>query len=236
MNKAEFRRRLRDESQQWQQEGLIEPNLYQVLAERYDFANLSEEPHNQFVGILLGLGGILLGLGAITFVAANWQVWSRVTRVVLLLGLFLSVNSAGFYLWRHPQKRSRLQRLGHGLLLTGSLLLGANLGLMSQMFHQSGPVYQLYFVWSLGVLVMAYSLRLMSLGILSWILMMVSYFSSGGLPLLQNNGLTVIDYGVFYLPILISVLYCLPLAHGLRRVGSMAFGVSALSFSMDSLP
>ena len=229
MNKEEFRRQLRDESQQWQEEGLIEPNLYQLLAERYAFSDLSEEPHNRFVGVLLGLGGILLGLGAITFVAANWQAWSRVARMILLLSLFFGVNTTGFYLWRNPQKRSRLNRLGHGLLLTGGLILGANLGLMAQMFHQGGPIYQLYFIWSLGILVMAYGLRLTSLGIFSWILMMCSYFTFQTSSLSSINGLSILEYGMLYLPILISVFY-LPLAHWLRS--RWLYGLWGVSFML----
>ncbi len=171
-----FRRQLRQEAEKWWQEGWIDASLYQRLFERYQLDEIEASASNRFVTILLSLGGILLGLGVITFVAANWQEWSREFRVFLLMGLFIGVNAAGFYLWRRSASSRGLQRLGHGLLLTGALILGANMALMSQMFHQSGAVYELYFVWGLGVTAMAYSLRLVSLGVLAWILLFISYW------------------------------------------------------------
>ncbi|MEO1593528.1 MAG: DUF2157 domain-containing protein, partial [Cyanobacteria bacterium J06632_22] len=168
---AKFRQQLRQEAEQWRQDGWIDTELYQRLAERYHFTHLEPSANGRFVAILLGLGGILLGLGIITFVAANWQVWPRSFRVALLMALFIGVNVGGFYLWQH----SALRRLGHGLLLTGGLVLGANMALMSQMFHQSGQAYELYFVWGLGVALMAYSLRLVSLGVLAWGVLAVGY-------------------------------------------------------------
>ncbi|MCM1981629.1 DUF2157 domain-containing protein, partial [Lyngbya confervoides] len=171
MGTEKFRRQLREEAEQWWQDGLIDAALYEQLADRYQFKSIETATSLRFIAILLGLGGILLGLGAITFVAANWQDWSRSVRVILLLSLFLGINSTGFFLWRQPGR----QRLGQGLLLTGSLVLGANLGLMSQMFHQSGFLYELLLIWSLGVLGMAYGLRLTSLGVVAWGLMLISY-------------------------------------------------------------
>lgn len=227
MSTENFRRQLRHESNQWKQEGLIDSSLYNTLAERYGFSQLTDDHSNRFIGILLGLGGILLGLGAITFVAANWQDWSRVARTVLLLVLFLGVNGAGFYLWRSPG--GRLHRLGHGLLLTGGLVLGANLGLMSQMFHQSGPIYQLFLVWSLGVLAMAYGLRLVSLGVLSWILMMLGYWNFAGTFPSGTTDLALLPQVVTYLPLLVSFFY-LPLAHWLRS--RWLYGLWGISFAI----
>jgi uncharacterized membrane protein len=172
-----FRRQLRQEAEQWWQDGLIDASVYETLAQRYQFQALEGEAKSRFVVILLGLGGILLGLGVITYVAANWQGWPREFRTLLLFTLFVTVNGAGFYLWRRSPSQGG-QRLGHGLLLLGAMILGANLGLTSQMFHQSGNLYELYLVWSLGVLVMAYGLRLASLGVLSLILMTIGYFLS----------------------------------------------------------
>ncbi|ASC71232.1 hypothetical protein XM38_021840 [Halomicronema hongdechloris C2206] len=46
---------------------------------------------------------------------------------------------------------------------------------MSQMFHQSGNLYELFLVWGLGVLAMAYGLELVSLGILALLLLTIGY-------------------------------------------------------------
>ncbi|MCU0545871.1 MAG: DUF2157 domain-containing protein [Oscillatoriaceae cyanobacterium Prado104] len=190
MISEKFRRELRSQAQLWQAEGLIDASLYQQLSDRYQFNDLETASRNRFLTILIGLGSILLGLGAITFVAANWQVWSREARVALLLSLFVAVNAAGFYLWRIPPNKNsdinklalkgRPKLLGEGLLLLGALILGANMALMAQMFHMGGSPAGLFLTWGLGVLGMAYSLRLTSLGVLSALLVGFGYQIVGG--------------------------------------------------------
>ncbi len=222
MVSEKFRHQLRKESQQWQTEGLISSEQYEELSQRYGFNQLDSAASDRFISILIGLGCILLGLGAITFVAANWQDWSRNFRVILLLAVFLSVNISGFYLWQQPTRNPGKKRLGHGLLLFGSLILGANMALMSQLFHQSGPIYELFLYWSLGVLPMAFALRLTSLGVFAQILLGISYGSA-----LTNwwriEEFTFSKLLIEHLPILISLLF-IPLAYwcGSRVIFALA--------------
>ena len=226
MISEKFRRQLRQETEKWWQEGLIDSSLYQQLSERYQFSQIETAASNRFVVILLGLGGILLGLGMITFVAANWQEWPRGFRVFLLLSLFVGVNASGFYLWRRPAAKPGLQRLGHGLLLAGALILGANMALMSQMFHQTGEAYELYFFWGLGVVAMAYSLRLTSLGVLAWILISISYggwFSTSFAP---DSGW--ISSLMNYMALAASLIF-VPLAYWLRS--RVMFGLAGIGFA-----
>ncbi|HEY9737985.1 MAG TPA: DUF2157 domain-containing protein [Trichocoleus sp.] len=222
MDSEKFRRQLRQEAEQWWHDGWIDNALYEKLAQRYQFPSLESDAKSRFVVILMGLGGILLGLGLITYVAANWQGWPREFRTLLLFTLFVAVNAAGFYLWRRSPSRGG-QRLGHGLLLLGALTLGANLGLTSQMFHQSGNLYELYLVWSLGVLVMAYGLKLASLGILSLILMVIGYFLGVG-DWFSGSALSW-RVLIEHMPLVIAGLF-LPLAY--RCQSRALFGLAAI--------
>ncbi|BAY87471.1 hypothetical protein NIES267_69930 [Calothrix parasitica NIES-267] len=179
-----FRAKLRKEAEIWRDEGIIEDSQYEQLSQRYQFDSLDNVAQDRFIFILIGVGCILVGLGAITFVAANWQSWSREVKLVLLLSLFFATNIIGFFLWREPvfdnagkKRRQRKRIFGHGLLLLGALLLGANMAFMAQTFHMSGSDYELYLFWGMGVLVMAYGLRLASLGVFSLILIGIGYFS-----------------------------------------------------------
>lgn len=176
MVSEKFRRQLRQEAEQWLHEGTIDRSVYEKIADRYQFSDLESAARNRFIAILMGLGGILMGLGTIIFVAANWEAWSRFSRLILLLGLFLGVNATGFYLWRKSTPPRSYQNLGQGLLLLGALILGANMALMSQLFNQSGNLYELFLVWGLGVALMSFSLRLKSLGVLAAILLQVGYW------------------------------------------------------------
>lgn len=224
-----FRRQLRQEAETWQAEGLIDGSLYETLAQRYQFTDLENEASNRFITILMGLGAVLLGLGAITFVAANWQAWPRAFRVALLLSTFLGVNGLGFYGWRQPADSSRWHRLGHGLLLLGAVLLGANIGLMSQMFHQSGDLFELLLVWGLGVAVMAYSLRLSSLGLLSLLLVGLGYVLSWGRSSVWQEWSTTALL-IQHMPLLVALVF-VPLAYWCRS--RVLLGFSALTIALS---
>ncbi len=224
MASTKFRFQLRQEAIAWRDQGLIPPELYDQLGDRYQFDNLDQVNRNQFVMILLGLGSILIGLAAITFVAANWQVWPREARVILLLSLFIGVNTGGFYLWRNTNWR----RLGQALLLLGSLLIGANMALFSQMFHQTGSVQVLFLVWGLAVLAMAYSLRLAMLGILSMILVVISSLWFYPDPYTGAGWLLLFDY----MPLVAIALY-FPLARTCRSPWLFGLGTVLIAWTLE---
>lgn len=243
MMSDKFRRELRDQAKLWQAEGLIDTSLYQQLSDRYQFNTLETASRNRFLSILISLGGILLGIGVITFVAANWQVWSREVRVAMLLSLFVAVNAAGFYLWRIPPSRSknshpnmpatigRNKLLGEGLLLLGALILGANMALMAQMFHIGGSSYGLLLAWGIGALGMAYSLRLTSLGVLSALLIGLGYWLAvfDFSPKVEFSWLEVL---VRQMPIAACIMF-VPLAYWCRSRVIFAIGAIAIIFSLQ---
>lgn len=233
-----FRHQLRHETEQWQAEGLINAELYQQISERYQFDSLETSARNRFIAIVIGLGGILLGLAVITFVAANWQAWSREVRVMLLLSLFIGVNAAGFYLWRTPptsaaqrKENGGKQRLGQALLLLAAIILGANMALMAQMFHIGGSPYGLYLAWGLGVLAMAYSLRLTSLGVLAILLIGCGYwlgvFTWGAK---ESSWLALL---VQHMPVVASLLF-VPLAYWCRSRAIFALAAILVVFSLET--
>lgn len=226
-----FRRQLRQEADKWRTEGLIDDYLYEQLCDRYQFNDLETVARNRFIVILLGLGSVLLGLGVITFVAANWQTWSREFKVILLLSLFVGINTAGFYLWRRPAERWQ-RRLGQALLLLGALVLGANMALMSQIFHQSGRLYQLYLLWGLGVLAMAYSLRLTLLGVLAILLVLLGYVQ--GLPEAEAIGeFSWLRLMVQHMPVLAGLMF-IPLAYWCRSRWIFRLGAIAIVVSLEA--
>ncbi len=229
-----FRRPLRQEAEQWRTEGLIDDVVYEQLSQRYQFSEIEAAARNRFVVILLGLGSVLLGLGVITFVAANWQDLSRGLKVTLLLSGFVGINAAGFYLWRRPTEGWQ-RRLGEILLLLGALVLGANMALMSQLFHQSGLLYQLYLVWGLGVLAMAYCLRLTLLGMLSALLIGLGYltFLWGSSDSGVTGEFSWSQLMVQYMPVLAGLLF-IPLAYWCRSRWIFRIALFAMVFSLEA--
>ena len=230
-----FRAKLRKEAQIWRDEGIIQNSQYEQLSQRYQFDSLDNVAQDRFIFILIGVGCILVGLGAITFVAANWQLWSREVKLVLLLSLFFATNIIGFFLWREPvfdnagrRRRQRKRIFGHGLLLLGALLLGANMAFMAQTFHISGSDYELYLFWGIGVLTMAYGLRLASLGVFAFILISIGYFM-GSWELWRFSGEFSLSLLMLrHIPIL-SLLLFVPLAYICKS--RWIFALSTIAFA-----
>lgn len=233
-----FRHELRHEAELWRAEGLIDDSQYEQLLERYQFNTLDTSARNRFITILIGLGSILIGLGVITFVAANWQELPKVAKVTLLLGLFIGVNIAGFSLWKQPNHAQK--RFGQGLLLLGALILGANMGLMGQMFHINAPFYQLLLAWGIGVLAMTYSLRLTSMGVLSIILVSLGYWdfwwqfvqSSWSISSFREEYSLLSLIGQ-HLPI-VALLLFIPLAYWCRSRLIFVLALMAIVYSLSA--
>jgi uncharacterized membrane protein len=231
-----FHLKLRQEAQMWRDEGLISSSQYQQIADRYQFNNLEAAARDRSGFIAVAIGGILLCLGILTFVAANWQTGSREVKFILLISLLMTITITGFYTWREPtkgkkegKKPQQSQRiLGEGLLFLGALIFGANIALMAQMFNISGSSSELFLAWGLGVLVMAYSLSLNSLGILAIILVQIGYWIGLGELWYSPDDLTWARLLVQHMPLLSCLLF-VPLAYLCRS--RWIFALAAIAFT-----
>ncbi|MEM6840120.1 MAG: DUF2157 domain-containing protein [Cyanobacteria bacterium P01_C01_bin.120] len=230
MASDEFRRELQREAQQWRSSELISEEQFQALAEKYDFATIATAARDRFIMILLGLGSILIGIGAITFVAANWQALSQTLKAGLLFIAMLICDLSGFGLINRVGPSDRWRRLGQALLLLGALLLGANLALMGQIVHTSGTRYELCAAWALGVLAMAYGIRLPFLGFLALLLLGIGYWSAlWDMVWLQNSLLGV--WTLQTMPLLLAALF-IPLAYLCRSPQLFALSATAIASSL----
>ncbi len=244
MPPVEFRKRLREEAEQWQQAGWIDTQFYEQLAMRYRFAHLEAEASHWLTGILLTVGGVLLGLAGIALVAAHWQVWSRLVKLGMLVGFWVSVNGMGYYLWRSPSTQAPhlphqprtfplrslgRQRMGEGLLIGGALALGANLLLLGQMIDSGGLRSGLFLTWGLGIVPMAYMLRLESLGVLALLLLVGGY----GFHMLENVGQTtgVLHLLAVHFPLVVALGFT-PLAYRCRSKAVFTTGAVACLISL----
>jgi uncharacterized membrane protein len=227
MQNVKFRQTLRQEANRWRSEGFIDGDFHAKLADRYQFDKLDAEASGTFISAIIGLGGVLIGLGILSFVALNWQYLDKPYRIAVLLGALLAVNTGGFYLWQKPSTR----RLGQGLLVLGAMIFGADLALLAQLFHISGDTFILFMGWAIGVLLMAYALRLPSIGTIAIALMGCGYWGAAvsdiGLAREVVATAPIWAQGLYrYMPLL-SIAMFLPLAHRCRSPLIFALGAIA---------
>ena len=250
-----FARQLRQEAQRWRDEGIISSSQYEQIADRHQFKKIEGSAKESSELIPIAFGGLLLILGIVIFLAANWQTWSREVKFILLMSLFLSTAITGFLTWREPtlsrekkgeDKKSKPGKrfLGEGLLLVSSLILGATLVLMAEIFNISGSPTQLFLAWGFGVLIMAYSLCINSLGILAILLLQIGYWLGLGEFSVTDGNFTSSDLNWAQLAVrhtpLISWVLFVPLAYICRSriifiLAAIAFTFS-LQYNLQPLP
>lgn len=138
---------LREELPRWHAEGILDEQGAETLARRY----LAEsETTGVAVAALYLLAACMVGAGIISLVAWHWDELARGVRLAILGAALVAAHGVGFWMW---QVRGRHPLLGHAISLLGTLIFGASIGLVAQIFHVSGPWYGAFGAWGLGALV-----------------------------------------------------------------------------------
>ncbi len=105
-------------------------------------------------GALAILAAVLIGFAVMSFVAANWQEMSRVFRLGLLTGLLWAAYALAAAMFRR-----RLDTFGHAAVLAGCAIFGADIMLVSQMYHMDGNAPDVLLVWAAGTFLAGVLLR-----------------------------------------------------------------------------
>ncbi len=103
------------------------------------------------------LGVLLLGTGVILFFAANWDGLAKLTKLVILFGAMWAAYLAAAYALARPDRVAN--GFAQALLLLGTILFGANINLIAQIYHISGHYPNAILLWSLGALAVAWLVR-----------------------------------------------------------------------------
>jgi uncharacterized membrane protein len=153
---ARFRKQLKDQLPILQSEGLITPEQANAISRKYELDSLAAESTRTLLMVIYIVGVCLVGVGMISFVAAHWNAIAPEIKIVLIFSAMLAAHISGFYLWKISGKSPKL---GHALTILGTLIFGANIGLVAQIFHIRENVYNGFAAWALGAILMAYALQ-----------------------------------------------------------------------------
>jgi uncharacterized membrane protein len=167
-----FRKLLKQELITWDREGIVNTEQAQKITEKYRLDQLTRETTNTLLLAIYLIGSCLIAAGVISFVAAHWQSIPREIKVLLIVAFMLACHLSGFYLWKISGKSPRL---GHALIVLGTLVFGANIGLLAQIFHIRANFYNGMYAWAIGALIMAYAIRSVPNAIVAIIVSFVGY-------------------------------------------------------------
>ena len=130
-----FRRELKRQLPLLEDEGVITAEQAGAISDRYRLDALASESTRALVMVIYTVGAFLIGIGVVSFVAAHWMAIPHQLKVCLLFAAMLGAHGLGFWLWKVSQRSAAL---GHALIILGTLIFGANIGLMAQIFHVEG--------------------------------------------------------------------------------------------------
>ena len=210
MNNKRYRWLL-GEIDKWVAEKLITGEIANSLRGRY-----AVEDRGWGKVIFSALGAILVGLGVILFFAYNWTDMPKFLKLGVVFAALLGSHGAGFWVSRRrPENRGLIE----GLHLLGTMMFGAGIWLVAQIYHIDEHYPNALLIWSLGALGLAWTLPSVAQGILASVL--ISLWS----------GFEVFDFNStnYWAPLLVAI-GIIPLAlFQLSRV-LLFFALVALMF------
>lgn len=152
--------------EQWLQENLITQEQAQKMI--FDITQQKQAKTSSKITIALSLiGALFLGIGSILFVASNWYLMPNVIKVAILVSSTFGAYCLG-YLFKY--KLQNLPIVGAALLFLGSLLFGASIFLIAQIYQVNANNYTLVLIWIIGILPLMYAFVSDSIAVLSIVL------------------------------------------------------------------
>ena len=210
---------LRAEIAQWLREGIITDQQAQTLYARYP-AFVAYKPKGdgawgKVIFALLGVG--VFGLGVILLFAYNWEGMHRYMKLAAIgLGV-LGAHGAALLMANNEKSNPRMIE---SFYLLGTMLFGAGIWLIAQIYHFDAHYPDGFFLWCLAALSLAWALPSIAHAVLAAIL------------LLLWSGLETFEFGR-HLPLAtwILLLGLLPLAWMQRASSLLAVLLLALPLS-----
>ncbi|AFM40219.1 putative membrane protein [Desulfosporosinus acidiphilus SJ4] len=147
INKSKFSF-IGEELDYYRMNGLISDQQTKDILEIYEI----KEGLN-FIRTLVTMGAILVGLGILSFIASNWDGLNNMAKLSIIFIAFGGSNFAGYVLEDHYPKT------GRSLIYLGTLVYGAGIFLIGQLYNFGGNFSTAFLLWALGVVPMALQLK-----------------------------------------------------------------------------
>ncbi len=143
----------------WVKAGIIAPDQGQAIKGRYP----SPEQGPAWGRIIFfSIGAVLFGLGIILLFAYNWQRMHKFVKLAVIFAALIGAHGAGLWL-RRPQSPN--QAAGEGMHLLGTMIFGAGIWLIAQIYHIDEHYPTAFLIWGLGALALSWSLPSIAQGI-----------------------------------------------------------------------
>ena len=135
----------RDEILDWADHGRIAPEKLRAALEAGGALPSAHDWRGFLERLLLWIGAVLVAAGVIFFIAYNWQSMGRYAKFALAEAAI--VVALGFVWWLGLERAA-----GRAALLAASLLVGALLALIGQIYQTGADTFELFAAWAAAIL------------------------------------------------------------------------------------
>lgn len=101
--------------------------------------------------VLAALGGILVFAGVVSLIASNWEEFPRVMKVAFPLG-WMTLS----FLAAYRARARKAEGLAEGLSLMGTLMFGASIMLIGQIYHLPPDPPAFFMMWAVAAAVVSF--------------------------------------------------------------------------------
>jgi len=155
------------ESERWVRERIVSAEQAAQIRALYPEAKAAA-PWGLIV--FCGLGAAIVGLGVILLLAYNWDEIPKLVKLGLILGATATAHGAGYRLRDCDDWRAGLAEV---FFLLGSMLYGAGIWLVAQIYNIDEHYPNGFLYWGLGALALAWALDSVPQGILATVALTV---------------------------------------------------------------
>ena len=141
------------EIDRWTKDNLISTDQAAQLRALYPLG----ESKSWGLMIFSGLGAAVIGLGVILLLAYNWAEIPKAGKLALILSSIIGAHSGG--LWLRWKPRDPQRDLGEALSVLGTMLFGAGIWLIAQIYHIDEHFPSGFLIWGAGALALAWALE-----------------------------------------------------------------------------
>ena len=104
----------------------------------------NESSTSNFFKIIALIGALFIGLGIILVISSNWEYLPKLIKLILILSMPILGIGGGYFL---SYVKEEYNKIGDAFIFLGTLLIGASLALLGQLYNLDGSATRLLLIW-----------------------------------------------------------------------------------------
>jgi len=156
---------LHEQVNDWVKDGLLDQSMAEQITDRYPLSASGSWLRHA----ITAFGAVIFGLGVILAFAYNWEAMPKLLKLAVIFGGIAVAHGLAMRFGRESSGhgnttgaasffRSTIPNLAEGFHLLGSMLFGAGIFLVAQIYHLDEHFPMAFLIWGVGALVLAWLL------------------------------------------------------------------------------